>query len=92
MRALKSHKSTVCIIPTVAAQQVVQEVRCFKDKSFVRWPPHINLLYPFLEDKEAAFEDAASTAADALAHLPPFTVGANWVPAIIHHMVAYMCF
>jgi hypothetical protein len=75
MHALnKSHKITVCIIPPLAVQQAVQRIRCFKDKSFVRWPPHINLLYPFLEDP--AFDEAATAATQALAQLPPFKVRA----------------
>jgi hypothetical protein len=75
MHALtKSHKSTVCIIPPLAVQQAVQKIRCFKDKSFVRWPPHINLLYPFLEDQGSAFTDAAAAAATAVAYISPFKV------------------
>lgn len=75
MRAqTKSHKSTVCIIPPLAVQQAVQRIRCFRDKSFVRWPPHINLLYPFLE--VPSFDEAATAATHALAQLPPFKVRA----------------
>jgi hypothetical protein len=75
MRGLgKSHKSTVCIIPPLAVQQAVQSIRCFKDKSFVRWPPHINLLYPFIEDQGPAFENAATAAVGALADVQPFEV------------------
>jgi hypothetical protein len=73
--ASKSHKSTVCIIPPIAVQQAVQRIRCFKDKSFVRWPPHINLLYPFIEDAgPTAFQEAADAATAALAQVPPFQV------------------
>lgn len=35
-------------------------------------PPHINLLYPFIEDRDVCFEQAAQVAAAALAGLPPF--------------------
>jgi hypothetical protein len=82
---LKSHKSTVCIVPPLAVQQAIQRVRCFRDKSFVRWPPHINLLYPFLDadgggsgasssQQQGVFGAAADAATQALAQLPPFTV------------------
>eukprot|EP00877_Chromochloris_zofingiensis_P006182 jgi/Chrzof1/1817/Cz10g22090.t1 len=54
--------------------QPVQKIRCFKDKSYVRWPPHINLLYPFWEDKGDCFEAMAAQATQALAHIPPFTI------------------
>lgn len=73
--ASKSHKSTVCIIPPLAVQQAVQRIRCFQDKSFVRWPPHINLLYPFIEDTgPAALQEAGDTMVAALAQVPPFQV------------------
>jgi hypothetical protein len=37
--------------------------------------PHINLLYPFWDDrKDGAFEEAAQRATDALRDLPPFQV------------------
>ena len=49
----------------------IQHIRCFQDKSFVRWPPHINLLYPFHEHQLAA---AAERAAEALRTTGPFTV------------------
>lgn len=71
----KTHKSTLCIVPPLHIQQAVQRIRCFRDKSFVRWPPHINLLYPFVsEDTAETFADAAATAAHALKNLPPFKV------------------
>lgn len=72
---IKSHKSAVCIIPPTTVQQAIQRIRCFKDKSFVRWPPHFNLLYPFLEDSGAVFESAAQEATKALSQLQPFKVG-----------------
>lgn len=47
----KVFKSALCILLPYHLMQPVQKIRCFKDKSYVRWPPHINLLYPFWEDK-----------------------------------------
>lgn len=72
----KVHKSALCIIPPLHLAAGVQRARCFRDKSFVRWPPHINLLYPFAEDDAAgaAFAQAADTAAAALAGIHPFKV------------------
>ncbi len=45
------------------------------DKGFTRWPPHINLLYPFLEDRGRGFAEAAEVAAAAVADVEPFQVG-----------------
>lgn len=44
-------------------------------QGFVRWPPHANLLYPFLEDSGSTFEAAAVTAASALQDVKPVQVG-----------------
>jgi hypothetical protein len=41
-----------------------------------RWPPHINLLYPFVKDEGTAFEAAAARAAEALRGIEPFEVRA----------------
>ena len=40
-----------------------------------RWPPHINLLYPFYEDTGNAFQECTEAAAQALSTLQPFEVG-----------------
>ena len=44
------HTSALVVIPPRAVWDAVQEVRCVRDKSYLRWMPHVNLLYPFLED------------------------------------------
>lgn len=43
-------------------------------QGYVRWPPHCNLLYPFLEDSGSTFEAAAQAAAEALQGVKPFQV------------------
>ena len=62
------------MIPPRAAWDAVQEVRCVRDKSYLRWMPHANLLYPFLEDDASGetFAEAAAIAADALKETSPF--------------------
>jgi hypothetical protein len=67
----KVHKSALCFVPASLWRQL-QLARCFHDKSFVRWPPHINLLYPFVEDEGGSFAAAAEAAAGALADVEPF--------------------
>ena len=45
------------------------------DKGFCRWPPHINLLYPFVSDNSGPqFEAAAAAASTALAPFAAFDV------------------
>ncbi|KAJ3078265.1 hypothetical protein HK102_004612, partial [Quaeritorhiza haematococci] len=52
----KAFTSAMAILPTYLAREeypelhdLVQNVRRSHDKAFQRWPPHINLLYPFLD-------------------------------------------
>ncbi|GBF95104.1 hypothetical protein Rsub_07688 [Raphidocelis subcapitata] len=71
----KAHTSAVCVVPPASLGGPIQHIRCFNDKSFVRralWPPHINLLYPFLTDEGGTFEAAAARAAEALGGVEPF--------------------
>ncbi|KAH7407036.1 2'-5' RNA ligase superfamily-domain-containing protein [Phaeosphaeria sp. MPI-PUGE-AT-0046c] len=43
-----SHKSALVLLPHASITAPVEAVRRLHDKHFARWPPHINLLYPFL--------------------------------------------
>jgi 2'-5' RNA ligase len=43
-----SHKSALALLPPSAITGPIERVRRMHDKQFDRWPPHINLIYPFL--------------------------------------------
>ncbi|KAL7511864.1 hypothetical protein ACHAXN_008882 [Cyclotella atomus] len=49
----KSHCWTICMVPPPTAKsawsQLTDARRVCKDPGFYRWPPHANLLYPFIE-------------------------------------------
>lgn len=49
----KSHSWTICMVPPPTAKsawsQLTDARRVCKDPGFYRWPPHANLLYPFIE-------------------------------------------
>jgi len=51
----KSHSMTICLVPppsaTTAWEQLSAARKKCKDPGFYRWPPHANLVYPFLEFK-----------------------------------------
>ena len=68
------HTSAVVLIPPPSSWGDVQAVRASRDKSYLRWMPHVNLLYPFVEDDEAGenFARAARVAREALASHAPF--------------------
>jgi len=44
----KVHQSAVVIIPPRNTWDQIQTIRAVHDKSFKRWMPHINLIYPFV--------------------------------------------
>ncbi|PVH97067.1 hypothetical protein DM02DRAFT_644385 [Periconia macrospinosa] len=43
-----SHKSALALLPHATITSPIELVRREHDKHFNRWPPHINLIYPFL--------------------------------------------
>ena len=46
----KQHSSTVALVPPEEVWPQVQAARtALRDKGLYRWPPHMNLLYPFVE-------------------------------------------
>lgn len=79
--AQPDHKSAVAFVAQRSSTATLQELRCFKDKNFVRWPPHINLLYPFLPDSKESFAEAAQLAASRLRERAPFQVLLSPEPA-----------
>ena len=44
----KTHKTAVVLIPRVPVQPSIQEIRERHDRNFLRWMPHITLVYPFV--------------------------------------------
>ena len=71
------HTSAVVICPPTSTWEPIQRIRAVNDKSYTRWMPHINLLYPFLLDDgedEGNFDRAAAKAREALRDIEPFTV------------------
>ena len=71
------HTSAVVICPPTSTWEPIQRIRAVNDKSYMRWMPHLNLLYPFLLDDgedEGNFDRAAAKAREALRDIEPFTV------------------
>lgn len=46
--ALTSHQTALCLIPPRHLWSSVNRVRSLYDKAYATWPPHINLIYPFV--------------------------------------------
>lgn len=45
---LDSHDSSLCIIPPKNLWPKFDHLRSLYDKAYEKWPPHINLVYPFV--------------------------------------------
>lgn len=45
-----NYQAALAIIAPKDRSRVVQEIRSMHDRTYNRWPPHINLLYPFYEN------------------------------------------
>jgi 2'-5' RNA ligase len=85
----KIHSVTVCLVPPPKYQEVWKTVSGMrlelKDPGFYRWPPHANLLYPFLDlgkrEKEEAtnqkIQGIVTQLQSATAQCEPFTVTLN---------------
>ncbi|MCB9762662.1 MAG: DUF504 domain-containing protein [Alphaproteobacteria bacterium] len=74
--------AALCVLLPEALQAPIQRVREARDKAFGRWPPHLNLRFPFLP--AARFDDVARALAPALRALPPFEVTLDRVRWFTH--------
>ncbi len=81
---LKVVKSALIVMPPPEKWSAIQHIRRLHDKSFFRWMPHINVLYPFVPDHSDGFVGAASAAREALARLQPFKVRLDKFRHFVH--------
>ena len=78
----KVHTSALCWVPAIESQPPIQTLRLVHDRQIGRWPPHVNVLYPFVP--EAEFEAAAGRLAAALQPLPAFGVTLGRLDRFMH--------
>ena len=69
------------------ARARVQQLRERHDRQAGRWPPHVNVLYPFVP--EAEFEAAAGRLEAALRLLPAFGVTLSRLDRFVHGRPAH---
>ena len=48
----KTHTTAVVLIPPESIQQPIQDIRKIHDRNYIRWMPHITMLYPFAPQPE----------------------------------------
>lgn len=46
---IPSHDTALCLIPPSNLWHSINALRCLNDKAYDKWPPHINLVYPFVQ-------------------------------------------
>ena len=68
----KTHTTAVVLIPSESAQPPIQTIRRIHDRNFVRWMPHITLLYPFAERHN--FADITPALAEAAQQVDSFSI------------------
>ncbi|KAJ4290837.1 hypothetical protein N0V90_010032 [Kalmusia sp. IMI 367209] len=49
-----SYETALCIIPNEQQCEDIDSLRSLYDKSYGKWPPHINLIYPFVAPESAS--------------------------------------
>ncbi|RPB03384.1 hypothetical protein L873DRAFT_1826394 [Choiromyces venosus 120613-1] len=47
-QSLSSYQTAIAIIPPAFYHPQINALRSLYDKSYLKWPPHINVLYPFV--------------------------------------------
>jgi hypothetical protein len=91
-----SHKSALALLPPSLITPPIESIRRVHDKHFARWPPHINLIYPFLAspsedagqqghghgkpEPPRLKQDIRLRIQKAVKHVPPFRVALSADP------------
>ncbi|MCE2414607.1 2'-5' RNA ligase family protein [Candidatus Poribacteria bacterium] len=84
----KTHTTAVVLIPPESVQSPIQAIRRIHDRNFVRWMPHITLLYPFAERHD--FESAIRILTKAARQVSPFSIAFTRFDAFKHRKSATM--
>ncbi|XP_014558937.1 hypothetical protein COCVIDRAFT_93121 [Bipolaris victoriae FI3] len=84
-----SHKSALVLLPPSRITAPIEAIRSVYDKQFLRWPPHINLLYPFLASPSESCKlkhDIRIRIEQVARAIPPFHMSLESdQPGVFHH-------
>ena len=84
----KTHTTAVVLIPPESVQPPIQAIRRIHDRNFVRWMPHITLLYPFAERND--FAEIIPALTNASQQISPFSVEFTHFDVFKHRRSATM--
>ncbi|KZF22178.1 hypothetical protein L228DRAFT_268663 [Xylona heveae TC161] len=80
-----SYKSALVLLPPASITPPIQSLRRVHDRNFRRWPPHINLIYPFLAQPSAQLESNILPRLQKTAQcIPRFTVNLSKISHFRH--------
>jgi poly(A) polymerase len=87
-----SHRSALVILPTINQWSLIEPYREQYDPSFNRWPPHINLLWPFfdLTDCEDDEENILLPLRLLLCQYQSFDAEVNEIDTFIENNICFM--
>lgn len=49
----RSYDTALCLIPPREQWPLIERLRLDNDKAYSKWPPHINLIYPFVKSSDS---------------------------------------
>ena len=78
----KTHTTAVVLIPPESIHPPIQAIRSVHDRNFVRWMPHITLLYPFAERRD--FANVTDALTEAAQQITPFSIALRRFDAFKH--------
>ncbi|CAF4749687.1 unnamed protein product, partial [Rotaria sp. Silwood1] len=87
-----SHRSALVILPTINQWSIIDSYREQYDPSFNRWPPHINLLWPFFDitDCQDDQENILLPLRLLLSQYSSFSVEINEIDSFIENHISFM--
>jgi poly(A) polymerase len=87
-----SHRSALVILPTMNTWPLIEPYREQYDPSFNRWPPHINLLWPFfdLTDSEDDEENILLPLKLLLSQHQSFNAEINQIDTFTENQITFM--
>jgi poly(A) polymerase len=77
------HRTALCLIPPRHLWPAIEAMRHQYDRQYLRWPPHINLLYGFIPEED--FPKAQQILKSKLAQFEPFELSLKEFNRFEHH-------